>query len=167
MSKEQLYSHVQVKDEFMRAARSHEVGTTRSLLGWNALSNDGGRLEPARWTFVSRESFDRGRAQEVPGQRKALSSWKVSLTWSSVISDSSVRKDTIDLRTAYWEGHQGVLAGGRWRGELQFDILRRTAALSCRSQAGRLGESAVLGKSFCLTREVDDLGREDFTLSVR
>ena len=54
------------------------------------------------------------------------------------------------------------------RGNLQFDILRRTANgyTAVRKQKGWL-KSPVFGTSFQLTQQTDDLGNPEFTLRTR
>lgn len=173
MSMEQIFSHNQVKVEFTRVlAGLMKVERLGRYFGDGVfLSNVTADLSnQPDGVFVSRETFDRNRVQLVPGQRggfvELLGIPDIVL---EVISDSSVRKDTVDLRTAYWEAgiKEYWLVDAR-RGGLQFDILRRTARgyTAVRKQDGWV-RSAVLDKSFCLTSEKDDLGQEDFTLSVR
>lgn len=86
-----------------------------------------------------------------------------------VVSDSSVEKDNELLMDLYWK------AGIReyWlvdaRGErIEFQILRHTARGYVATRAsGGWRKSAVFGKSFRLTRQLDDLGHPDFTLDVK
>ena len=55
------------------------------------------------------------------------------------------------------------------RGErIEFQILRHTArGYVATRPSGGWRKSAVFGKSFCLTRQLDDLGHPDFALDVR
>src|SRR5205814_3191780 len=86
-----------------------------------------------------------------------------------VISRSSVHKDTVVLRQAYWESEirEYWLVDVR-REPLKFDILRHTAKgyAATRKQDGWI-KSAVFGKSFQLTQGKSALGHPEFTLAVR
>lgn len=173
MSKEQLYSHNQAKAEIafvmrglMKAERLGRYFPDGVFLS-NAAADVSNQPDGI---FVSRESFDRGRAQEVPGKRGGF----VELIGIpdlvlEIISDSSVQKDTLNLKRTYWEaGIKEYWLVDVRRGKVQFDILRRTAKgyVAVRKQDGWV-KSAVFGKSFCLTPEEDERGRPDFTLAVR
>lgn len=173
MSKEQFFSHNQVKVEFTRVlaglVKAERLGRFFGdgffLTNTNAaLSNQPDGM------FVLRETFDRGRAQLMPGQRGGFVELEgIPDMVLEVLSDSSVRKDTVELRAAYWEaGIQEYWLVDARRGNLEFDILRRTAKgyTASRKQDGWV-KSVVFAKSFRLTREVDDLGQEDFTLAAR
>jgi Uma2 family endonuclease len=86
-----------------------------------------------------------------------------------VISNGSVRKDTVILRQAYWEaGVQEYWLVDARKQPLTFDILRHTAKgyVATRKQGGWL-RSPVFGKSFRLTQGTDFLGQPSFTLEVR
>src|SRR5262249_53398729 len=120
--------------------------------------------------FVSRDSLETSRVRFIEGRGAGY----VELEGSpdmvlEVVSDSSVHKDTVTLRDLYWQ------AGVReyWlvdvRGErLAFDILRHTAKgyTATRKQGGWL-KSAVFGKSFRLSRRIDERGNPEHTLEVR
>ena len=86
-----------------------------------------------------------------------------------IISSSSVQKDTVLLRAAYWEAEipEYWLVDAR-KEPLKFDILRHTAKgyVATRKQDGWL-KSGVFGKSFQLTQSKDALGDPEFTLAVR
>jgi Uma2 family endonuclease len=84
-----------------------------------------------------------------------------------VISSSSVRKDTIELRDLYWQA--GIpeywLIDARHE-PVKFDILRHGANryLPTKKIGGWL-KSSVFGRSFRLTKENDQLGNPQFTLA--
>jgi hypothetical protein len=83
--------------------------------------------------------------------------------------DMSLEKDTVVLRDLYWQAGIAEYWLVDARGErLDFHILHRTAKgyVSSRRQAGWL-KSAVFGKSFRLTRQIDGLGHPDYHLAVR
>src|SRR5205085_10093912 len=86
-----------------------------------------------------------------------------------VVSPTSVRKDKVLLRKAYWDAgiSEYWLVDAR-KEPLSFDILRHTAKgyTATRKQAGWL-RSALFGKSFRLTRRTDPLGQPDFMLETR
>jgi Uma2 family endonuclease len=173
MSKEQIFSHVRLKQEFFRilgtVAKEGRLGDflPDGLLLTNEEADLSGNPDG---TFVSKESFRNERVRLIEGAEDGY----VELEGSpdmvlEVVSDSSVEKDTEVLRELYWK------AGIReyWlvdaRGErLDFQILRHTTRgyAPIRKSAGWL-KSAVFAKSFRLTRQLDDLGHPDFTLDVR
>lgn len=85
------------------------------------------------------------------------------------VSDSSVQKDTVILRKAYWQAsiREYWLVDARQE-PIHFDIFRRAAKgyAATRKKDGWL-KSAVFGKSFQLTQRVDALGHPEYTLAVR
>jgi Uma2 family endonuclease len=86
-----------------------------------------------------------------------------------VASKSSVRKDTIVLRELYWQAGVPEYWLVDARGDrLLFDILRRgrSGYLRTPRPSGWVA-SRVLGKSFKLTRQKDELGNPEYTLLVR
>jgi hypothetical protein len=86
-----------------------------------------------------------------------------------VVSTSSVRKDTVVLRRAYWEAgiREYWLVDAR-REPLTFDILRHTArGYAATRKADSWVRSAVFGKSFRLTRQTNALGHPEYSLEVR
>lgn len=86
-----------------------------------------------------------------------------------VVSESSVQKDTVVLREAYWEA--GVaeywLIDAR-REPPQFDILRtgRRGYTAVRKQGGWT-RSQVLGRTFRLLARPGGFGYPEYTLEVR
>ena len=122
-------------------------------------------------TFISTAALQAKRVRPIRGKKSKI----IGLDGSAdmvleVVSDSSTRKDLIVLRQAYWEAgvREYWLVDAR-REPLTFDILRHTAKgyVAARKQDGWL-KSAVFGKSFRLTQEIDAvLGDAVFTLEVR
>ena len=173
MSKEQFFSHNQLKQEFFRVvgalAKQERLGTfcPDGMLLSNEEADLSGNPDGI---FVAKESFHADKVRMIEGAEDGV----VELEGSpdmvlEVVSDSSVEKDTEVLRELYWK------AGIReyWlvdaRGErLEFQILRHSTRgyTPVRKSAGWL-KSAVFGKAFRLTRQLDDLGHPDFTLEVR
>jgi Uma2 family endonuclease len=120
--------------------------------------------------FVSRDTFQAGRVELVEGAAgTAIRLEGTPDVVLEVVSPSSVKKDTEVLRELYWQA--GIpeywLVGARTE-PLTFDVLRHTARgyVATRKQGGWV-RSAVLGKSFRLTEQTDDLGQPEYTLEVR
>ena len=173
MSKEQFYSHNQIKTEITRVLST--VAKRKRLGNYCAdgmlLSNEEADLSGnPDGIFVANSSFKSEKVQLVEGAESGF----VEMIGSpdmvlEVVSDSSEEKDTEILRDLYWK------AGIReyWlvdaRGErLEFDILRRTSrGYSVTTKVGGWMKSAVFGQSFRLTRRVDELGHPEFTLRAR
>lgn len=173
MSKEQLFTHNQVKNEFAYVL----TGLVKAgRLG--RFFPDGLRLTnvPADisvqpdGTFVSADSLRSGRARLVEGAEGGY----VELEGTpdlvlEVVSRSSVHKDTILLREAYYQAgiREYWLVDAR-REPLRFDLLRHgPRGYVARRRQGGWVQSAVLGKAFRLARQVDELGYPEFTLAVR
>jgi Uma2 family endonuclease len=173
MSKEQLFSHVSVKGEFTRvlANLTKELRLGRIFPDGLLLTNEDADVSGnPDATFISNATFRDERVRLIEGAEEGF----VELEGSpdmvlEVVSDSSVEKDTEVLRELYWK------AGIReyWlvdaRGErVDFQILRHTSRgfSSVRKSGGWL-KSNVFGKSFRLTRAIDDVGQPDFTLEVQ
>jgi Uma2 family endonuclease len=173
MSKEQVFSHVHVKTEFtivvgglVKAQRLGRFFADGVLLS-NEEADISGNPDA---TFVSNESLKKGRVRLVEGIEEGY----VELEGApdmvlEVVSTSSVHKDRVILKQAYWE------AGSReyWVVDARteppvFDILRHTAKgyVTVRKQDG-WSKSAVFGKAFRLTSQKDALGHPNFTLAVR
>jgi Uma2 family endonuclease len=122
-------------------------------------------------TFASNVALRAKRVRPTKGKKGGI----VGLEGSpdivlEVVSPSSVRKDTVVMKQAYWEAgvREYWLVDAR-REPLTFDIFRRAAKgyTAARKQDGWL-KSAVFGKSFRLTQQADPaLGDAVFTLEVR
>jgi Uma2 family endonuclease len=121
--------------------------------------------------FVTYDALRAGRIRRVEGVRKGY----VELEGTpdmvlEVVSDSSVHKDTVELRRKYWRA--GILE--YWlvdvRGEPpQFDLLRRGSNRYARTrrQADGWLRSEVFGRSFRLTQTQDRIGDPQYKLEVR
>jgi Uma2 family endonuclease len=172
MSKEQIFTHNQVKGEIAivlgslakidRLGRFFPDGVLLSNVSADLASQPDG-------TFVSNEAFRAGRVQLVEGVEEGY----VELEGTpdmllEVVSPSSVEKDTVELRDLYWRAgireHWLVDARGP---RLAFDILYHSAKgyLATRKQGGWL-KSAVFQRSFKLTHHADHLGHPDYQLEV-
>ncbi len=86
-----------------------------------------------------------------------------------VISPSSIRKDRVIMRQAYWDAEvrEYWLADAR-DDPPQLDIFRYTGRgyVATRKQDGWV-KSAVFGKAFRLTQRTNSLGHPEYTLAVR
>jgi Uma2 family endonuclease len=173
MSEEQVFSHNQVKMEIyfvlMGLVRAGELGM---LLG------DGLRLAHPEadmsavpdGTFISSETLQRLRVRLVEGARDGYVRVEGSPDMVlEVVSDSSVRKDTVRLRELYWKAgiREYWLVDAR-KEPLTFEILRRTARgyTATRKQDGWL-KSVVFGKAFQLIQRTGGLGNPEYRLGVR
>jgi Uma2 family endonuclease len=173
MSKQQVFTHVLVKGQFTTVlttlVETYHLGFF--LPDGLFLSNvDADLAAIPDGTFVSTETLRRGRARLV----EARSEGYVEIEGSpdmvlEIVSRSSIYKDNVQLRQAYWE------AGVRefWlvdvRSEpLAFSIFRHTARgyVASRKQGDWI-KSGVFGKSFRLIRSTGELGHPQFRLDVR
>lgn len=173
MSREQVFTHNQVKAEFTAVL----VGLTKAErmgrfypddLRLTYVSADIAGMPDG--TFASAQSHRTGKVRLVKGKQGGY----VELEGTpdmvlEIISRSSVQKDADVLREVYWEaGIQEYWLVDARREPLQFDILRHAATgyLATRKQGGWL-KSAVFGKSFRLTQKTDELQHPEYTLAVR
>jgi Uma2 family endonuclease len=173
LSNEQVFSHVLVKNEITAVLRvlvkAHPMGLFLGdgVLLTNIPADISGNPDA---TFVSHESLRSNRVRLIQGKEEGY----VELEGTpdmvlEVISRSSVRKDNVELRQAYWEAgiREYWLVDAR-KEPLLFTILRHTAKgySAVRKQDGWL-KSAMFGKSFRLTSQPDFQGNPDYTLEVR
>jgi Uma2 family endonuclease len=173
MSKEQLFTHIKVKDQFTRVldalAENEELGIYFSdgLLLTNVAADISGNPDG---NFISNESLAKGKVRLLKGAEEghteAVGSPDMVL---EVVSRSSLRKDTKLLYEAYYQAgiREYWLVDARER-PLRFDIFRHTAKgyVSVPKQAGWL-HSKLFGKSFRLTQSKNRMGYPKYTLSVR
>jgi Uma2 family endonuclease len=172
MSKEQIFSHVLVKTELAivlgMLVKTGQLGLF--LTDGAFLSNiDADIAGIPDAVFVSRAAL-LDQVRVIEGKREGY----VELQGSpdmvlEVLSRGSVQKDTIILRRAYWEAgiREYWLVDARQE-PLKFDILRHTAKgyAATRKQDGWM-KSAVFGKTFRLTQQVNLLGHPEYTLEAR
>src|SRR5262245_24141614 len=159
MSKEQFFSHNQVRKEFGFMLTGLEKSTRRGrfIPEGMLLSNDAvGLACQPDGAFVLHETFRSGQIRWLEGSREGY----VELEGTpdmvlEILGDSSVGKDTVTLRDLYWQA--GIaeywLVDVR-RDRLTFEILRHTARgyVRTRQQAGGWLKSNVIGKFFRLTQ---------------
>lgn len=173
MSKEQIFTHVLVKTRYASVLDQIVTKEKRGLFLTEGVfvSNVEAVLSvKPDGTFVSNESLDEGIVRLVEGMREGIIELEGSPDMVlEIVSQSSVRKDKIDLRRAYWEAgvREYWLVDAR-RDPPTFDILRRTTRgfTATRVQDGWM-KSQVFGKSFRLVRSSSERGRPEFTLEVQ
>jgi Uma2 family endonuclease len=174
MSWEQVYTHVLLKSRFFivlgglvdadRLGRFYPDG----LFLRNKAADVGCKPDA---TFASTATLLAKRLRPIPGKRGGIIELEGSPDMVlEIVSTGSVRKDNVVLKQAYWEAgaREYWLVDAR-KEPLTFDIFRRTAKgyTATRKQDGWL-KSAVFGKSFRLTQQVDPaLGDVVFNLEVR
>ena len=86
-----------------------------------------------------------------------------------IVSAGSVEKDKETLLDLYWRaGIPEYWVVDARADRLEFDIFRHRAGgyVATRKQGGWL-KSGVFGRSFRLSRLLDDMGNPDYSLSVR
>jgi Uma2 family endonuclease len=173
MSKEQLFSHNQVKQEF-----NVVVGGLVKASKRGRYFADGALISNAEvdftsqpdGTFVSHAALETRRVRLVEGAKEGYLELEGSPEMVlEVVSDSSVEKDTVLLRELYWQAGISEYWLVDARGErLSFELLRRTTKgfVAVRRQ-GEWVKSTVFNHSFQLTRKADELGNPEYTLEVR
>ncbi len=169
MSKEQLFSHLAVKNEIARVltglVKAGQLGLffPDSLFLSNPQADIAGNPDG---TFSSNETLQSGRVRLIEGERGGYVEMQGSPDMVlEVVSNSSTHKDRVTMRQAYWECEIKEYWLVDARKELEFDILRRTARgyVATRKHGGWL-KSAVFGKSFRLREGINALGHREFTL---
>ena len=173
MSKEQVFTHNQVKQEFNLVigglVKVQRLG--RFFPDGVLITNDRAQLAcQPDGTFVSHQSLKSGRVRLVEEEKGGyLELQGIPDMVLEIVSASSVEKDTVTLPDLYWRA--GIpeywLVDAR-ADRLEFNIFRYESDgfAAVRKQGGWL-KSRVLGKSFRLTRVIDDAGNPDYSLSVR
>ncbi|MBN9522096.1 Uma2 family endonuclease [bacterium] len=173
MSKEQLFTHLLLQGEFYRVLGNVVKG---GKLGWlypdgllltNTAADLSGNPDA---TFVSEAAIAADRAVEVAGKEAGF----VEIVGTpdmvlEVVSDSSVKKDTVILFDAYFAA--GIpeywLVDARGA-EVAFTIhVRGDGGYAAVAGEGGWQPSVVFGKWFRLTRGVSARGNPEFTLEVR
>jgi Uma2 family endonuclease len=173
MSKEQFFSHNDIKAEFtaviralVKAGRLGRYATDGMLL-----TNVSANLSAGPdGIFITHQTLESKRVRLLEGKKGGF----VELEGTpdmvlEVVSDGSVKKDTDKLRELYWKA--GIpeywLVDGRGE-EIEFTFLRHSSKgyVAARKQDGWV-KSAVFGKSFRLTRGVAEDGNPECTLEVR
>src|SRR5262249_22600433 len=173
MSKQQAFTHIDVKGAIFAVlyfvVKEGKLGRvfTDGFLFTNLDADISG---PPDGIFMSRRTMDSERVRLITGAVEGVVEVQGSPDMVlEVVSDSSVKKDTVTLFDAYWKA--GVteywLVDAR-RDQLQFDIFRH-GAKGYKPSPKKHGwmSSGVFKKSFRMTVAKDDSGHPEFTLDVR
>jgi Uma2 family endonuclease len=172
MSPERLELHIKVKGEIGHVITSLSKATRSGTYysDGTLVSNDEAELstEPDG-TFVSFESFRSGRARLVPiaGDEELALEIEGTPDWvCEVVSDSSVRKDTVLLPRAYHlAGIPEYWLVDARRDEIAFTILINEAnGYVAAEVVDGWQASPVFGRKFQLRRERNAVGHWDYTL---
>jgi Uma2 family endonuclease len=172
LSMEKFYTHNQVKEavNVVLGGLVRATGSGRFLPDGMRLRNDAADIssEPDGM-YVSYEALKQGRVVRVDDPDCLILAGAPEMVLE-IVSDSSVAKDTVQLRDLYWGA--GVLE--YWLidvrgGKIHFDLFKHGAKgyTATRKQAGGWLKSAVFGKSFRLVQQADPLGDPLFVLDVR
>jgi Uma2 family endonuclease len=172
MSKEQIFTHNQIKGEFSRSlgnlVKEHRLG--RFFPDGVMITNVEADLccKPDG-IFVSWQSFEEKRVRLIEGAEAGYLELEGTPDMVlEVISASSVTKDTVTLHELY---HRAGIPE-YWlvdaRDKLRFDIFHhsRKGYTATRKHKGWL-KSQVFGKSFRLTQHTAELGQPEYTLNVQ
>lgn len=173
MSREQIYTHGQVKTEITVVVgglvKAEELGLflVDGPLLTNVEADISGNPDAL---FIANETVESGAVRLIEGAEDGY----VELEGSpdmvlEVISTSSVHKDDVILRQAYWEaGIREYWLVDAKKTPLRFEILRHTAkGYVAASKKGGWVKSAVFGKAFCLKQRKSALGHPEYILDVR
>jgi Uma2 family endonuclease len=173
MSREQLFTHGAVKNDmvFTLTGLAKALKTGRVWTDGVLLTNDDADLGcMPDLLFVSHEAFQSERVRLIEGMDEGYVEIEGSPDMTlEIVSRSSVRKDRVLLRQAYWEaGVREYWIVDARQEPLTFDILRYTAKgyVTARKQDGWV-KSAVFGKSFRLTQGTDALEHPEYTPKMR
>ncbi|MCI0681099.1 MAG: Uma2 family endonuclease [Gemmataceae bacterium] len=172
MSKEQVFSHNQVKNEFayVLTGLAKRLGGTYFPDGVLLSHSEAELTSKPDGVYVSDESFDTRRVLLIEGEEDGF----VELEGTpdmvlEVVSTSSVKKDMADLMTLYWRASIAEYWLVDGRGErCDFDIFRRGAKgyQPVRKPGGWL-KSGVFDASFHLSKATDKRGNPVFSLETR
>jgi Uma2 family endonuclease len=173
LSMEQVFSHVQVKTEFTAVLASlvkhRDLGLflTDGVLLSNFAADISGEPDSL---FISNRSVQEGAVRFLEGREEGYTELQGSPDMVlEIVSRSSIQKDTVILRHAYWTAgvREYWLVDAR-RSPLTFDLLRRTARgfQAVRKQDGWV-KSAVFGHSFRLVRRANIRKLPEYSLEVR
>jgi Uma2 family endonuclease len=174
MSNEEPESHISVKDEFIRTIKNlnRELKLGKFYGDGLLVSNEEANVSNnPDASFYSRQALQSGRARLVPKADRPNRYREMEGTpdWVlEVLSDSSVRKDTQQLREAYHRA--GIpeywLVDARGD-EIHFQILyRRKSGYAAAPVKDGWQHSRVFGRSFRLVRQQDEFGLLEYTLEV-
>jgi Uma2 family endonuclease len=173
MSREQIFTHVRVKTKLTMTlallAEQDHLGMylTDGVLLSNFAAAISGNPDGL---FLSNATRKSDRIRFIEGRDHGFIELQGSPDMVlEIISKSSVHKDEVLLRKAYWDAEipEYWLVDVR-KEPIRFDILRRTSRgyAATRKQEGWV-KSVVFGRSFRLVVEPDEAGDPNYTLEVR
>ena len=173
MGREQIFTHGLLKTEFAIVLGGLLKRTKLGYYWCNGVlvtNEDADLSGNPDGTFVSHEAFESARVTLKEGADEGF----VELVGTvdmvlEVVSESSVSKDNVTLREAYWEADIPEYWIADARGErLDFRILKHgpKGYVETRKQGGWL-RSNVFGHAFRLTRSSDQTGNPCFNLEVK
>jgi hypothetical protein len=173
MSKEQILTHIAVKTEITVVlggiAKLDKLGIVLGdgLLLSNFAADISGNPD---MTFLSNDTLSSDRIRLIEGKEGGYTELQGSPDMVlEVLSKSSVKKDDVDLRQAYWEAgiREYWLVDAR-KPPLRFEILNHTQrGYTARRKKDGWSKSAVFGKSFRLNQTTNVLGHPEYSLEVR
>jgi Uma2 family endonuclease len=175
MSKEEIQTHALVKAEIGRGVMNLNRGTRLGQFypdGVLITNEDAGVSNNPDGAFVTWETFEKGLVRLVPheGRRGRFLEIEGIPDWIlEIVSQSSVRKDTKDLRLAYHRARIPEYWLIDARGEnISFQILqwRKSGYVSVGNRDG-WQRSRVFERSFRLSRSVARMGLWEYTLEMR
>ena len=172
MPKEQLFSHVQVKNEFAFTLTSINKQFDLGLFFPDGLFLTHPEIDISvkpDGTFVFHESLANGRARLIEGADEGF----VELEGApdmvlEIVSRGSGTKDTVTLKDAYWRAGIAEYWLVDARSETpRFDIFRSTSKgyLATRKQDGWM-KSKVFGRAFKLEHKISQRQYPKFSLLV-
>lgn len=174
LTMEQLFSHVEVKTQLTAVlatlVRNEDLGY---LFADGALISHpaaGVSNEPDA-CFLAYETVQSGRAKWIEGAKAGYVEVEGAPDMVlEVVSDSSVQKDTVQLRELYWKAGVAEYWLVDARGsEVKFSLLKRNGKgyAETRKQPDGWVKSAVFGKSFRVSQSKDKLGNPRIALEMR
>jgi Uma2 family endonuclease len=171
MSKEQFFTHNQLKNEiaFILTGIIRQEHLGRFVPDGMLFSNlEAGFTTQPDGAFLSNETLQSGRVKLLEGASNGYVEMEgIPDMVLEIVSDASVKKDTLILVDQYWlAGISEYWLIDARSNAVRFDILRYTnkGYTPARKQAGY---AKVFNKLFRLTRQLDDLGNPEFRLSAR
>ena len=173
MGREQIFTHGVLKTKIAMVLSSEVEGRDLGFYSCNGVLVSNLRADLSGnpdGTFVSHEAIESGRVKLFEGAQEGyteiLGTPDMVL---EVVSASSVTKDTVSLREAYFEAGISEYWLVDARGDrLEFQILKRgEMEYADTRKVGGWIKSAVFGKSFKLTRGIDRSGNPTFKLDVK
>lgn len=172
MSKEQIFTHAIVKNEFNMVLGSMIKGERLGLYLPDGvlLSNVDADFAVRPDAFFVSHAARQDRVRILEGKKRGYVEMEGAPDMVlEVVSDGSVRKDTQQLRTDYWQAgiREYWLVDAR-NEPLVFDILRHTPK-GYRTTPKKDGwmKSKVFGKAFRLMQHTSEFGDPEYTLEVR